>query len=75
VKSKSDQIRDAWNAGDHIAALKIAARFCDRSVETKIFKRGMAAHNNPGFYRQIGKEPEQIVATALTVLARRFGFK
>ena len=33
----------------------------------------MDAHNNPAFYRQIGKEPEQISRNALNVLARRFG--
>jgi hypothetical protein len=30
-----------------------------RSADTKAFKRGMDAHNNPKFYRQLGKEPEQ----------------
>jgi hypothetical protein len=52
--------------------LRIAARFFDRSADTKIFKRGMAAHNHPDFYRQLGREPGQIVANALDVLARRF---
>jgi len=55
------------------AEVWIAARFFDRSAETKIFKRGMDAHNNPAFYRQIGKEPEQISRNVLNVLARRFG--
>jgi hypothetical protein len=27
--------------------LRIAARFFDRSADTKTFKRGMDAHNNP----------------------------
>src|SRR5262249_4322146 len=27
-----------------------------------IFKRGMDAYNNPDFYRQLGKAPEQIMA-------------
>jgi hypothetical protein len=54
------------------AALQIAARFFDRSAETKTFKRGMDAHRHPVFYRQIGKEPEQLVRTALNLLARRF---
>ena len=54
-----------------IGALRIAARFFDRSAETKTFKRGMAAHNNPGFYRQLGQEPVQLVKDALEVLARR----
>jgi hypothetical protein len=69
---KSDQIRAAWAAGDRIGALRIAARFFDRSADTKTFKRGMGAHNNPDFYRQLGKDPEQIVGAALHVLAKRF---
>jgi hypothetical protein len=72
MNCKSDQIRAAWAAGDHIGALRIAARFFDRSSDTKTFKRGMDAYNNPGFYRQLGKDPEQIVCDALDVLARRF---
>jgi hypothetical protein len=73
MKRKVDQLRDAWNAGDQIAALRIAARFFDSSADTKTFKRGMAAHHHPAFYRQIGKEPEQLIKTALNRLARRFG--
>jgi len=69
---KTDRIRTALAAGDQIGALRIAARFFDRSFETKTFKRGMDAHNNPGFYRQLGKDPAQIVADALNVLAKRF---
>ena len=70
---KTDKIRAAWAAGDRIGALRIAARFFDRSADTLAFKRGMAAHNNPEFYRQLGKEPEQIVGDALAMLAKRFG--
>jgi hypothetical protein len=73
MRTKTDQIRAAWLAGDHIGALRIAAQFFDRSNETMIFKRGMDANNHPGFYRQLGKEPEKIAVNALQVLARRFG--
>ena len=69
---KTDKIRAAWATGDRIGALRIAARFFDRSAETKIFKRGMDAHNNPGFYRQLNKEPEQITQDAIETLANRF---
>jgi hypothetical protein len=37
------------------------------------FKRGMDAYNNPDFYRQVGKDPEQLMAIALELLARKFG--
>ena len=50
--SKCSNIREAWASGDHIGALRIAARFFDRSADTQIFKRGMDAHNHPDFYRQ-----------------------
>jgi hypothetical protein len=69
---KTDQIRAAWVAGDRIGALRIAARFFDRSVATRIFKRGMDAYNNPRFYRQLGNDPEQLITNALELLAKRF---
>jgi hypothetical protein len=50
------------------SALRIAARFFDRSTDTKTFKRGMNAYKNRDFYRQLGKDPR-----ALEVLAKRFG--
>jgi hypothetical protein len=70
--SKCDKISAAWAAGDRVGALRIAARFFDRSDATKTFKRGMDAHNNPGFYRQIGKDPDSLLSAALESLARRF---
>jgi len=73
MNRKTDQIRTAWAAGDQIGALRIAARFFDRSTDTKTFKRGMDAYNNPNFYRQPGKDPEGLMAAALEVLAKGFG--
>lgn len=72
MRSKLDQIRGAWAAGDRIAALRIASRFGDRSPETQVFKRGWDAHSNPDFYRQIGKDPAGIVAMGLDALAAKF---
>jgi hypothetical protein len=71
--SKTDRIRAAWAVGDRVGALRIAARFFDRSADTKLFKCGMDAHTHPDFYRQLGKEPEQITHDALETLAKRFG--
>lgn len=72
MQTKLAQIRSAWAAGDHIAALRIASRFGDRSPETQIFKRGWDAHRNPDFYRQIGRDPEADTAAALKALAAKF---
>jgi hypothetical protein len=70
--TKTDKIRLAWASGDRVAALRIAARFFDQSAATKAFKRGMDAHNNPGFYRQLGKDPDSLLSAALELLARKF---
>jgi hypothetical protein len=72
LTTKTDQIRTAWSAGDRIGALRIAAQFFDRSAATKTFKRGMDAHNNPGFYRQLGSDPDLLLSAALQLLARKF---
>jgi hypothetical protein len=58
--------------GDRIGALRIAARFFDRSVDTRTFKRGMDAYNNPDLYRQLEKDPEQLMAAAFESLAKKF---
>jgi hypothetical protein len=72
MNCKTDRIRAAWAAGDQIGALRIAARFFDRSIDTITFKRGIDAYNNADFYRQLGKDPDQLIAAALDVLAKRF---
>jgi hypothetical protein len=72
---KTDQIRAVWASGDRIGALRMAAQFFDCSNETMIFKRGMDANNHPDFYRQLGKEPQELVTAALEILARRFDLR
>jgi hypothetical protein len=72
VNCKNNEIRAAWSAGNRIGALRIAGRFFDRSIDTIIFKRGIDAFNNPNFYRQLGKDPEQLMAAALELLAKKF---
>jgi hypothetical protein len=62
----------AWATGDRIGALRIAARFFDRSADTKSFKGGMEAYNNPDFYHRLRKHPERMIGDALELLARRF---
>ena len=52
--------------------MKIASRFFDRSEDTLIFKRGFDAYRRPAFYDQLGKNPEQIVNEAVSLLRRRF---
>lgn len=70
-KSKTAQIREAWAAGDKLAALRIASRFSDRSDDTKAIKRGWDAYSNPCFYQQIGKDPAKLTGEAFAIIERR----
>jgi hypothetical protein len=73
MQSKSECIKQALRDGDWVAALRLASRFHDRSSDTAMFKRGFDAYQHPGFYRQLGKDPNQLVAAAVIRLWRRFG--
>ena len=68
MKCKVDQIRDAWAAGDQIGAMRVAARFFDRSNDTLTFKRGMSAYNNPGFYHHPAKVEDLVDFVVARVL-------
>jgi hypothetical protein len=35
----------------------------------------MNANNHPGFYRQLGKEPQELVTAALALLQKRFDLR
>jgi hypothetical protein len=72
VPCKTGQNLAAWDTGDRIGALRIAARFFDRSADTQAMTRGMDAHNHAQFYRQIGQEPQELITSALDLLAKRF---
>jgi hypothetical protein len=72
VKTKSQKIREALAAGDHVSALRIAAHFFDRSADTLTYKRGLDAQNHPKFYRQLGRDPRKSADKAIALLKKNF---
>lgn len=70
--SKTECIKAKLALGDWPSALRIASRFCDRSNDTLVFKRGFDALQHPDFYRQLGKNPDVIVNAAIERLHARF---
>ena len=72
MKPKIDTLREFWNAGERVKALAVAARFFDRSEETRLFQQAHGALLNESFYRQIGKDPQEIADRAFAALARKF---
>ena len=72
MQTKTDKIKKAIEAGDARKAISLASKFFDRSAETQLYKQAQSAANNPGFYRQIGKDPDAIIAAAMDNLTHRF---
>jgi hypothetical protein len=72
METKSNKIAAALRNGDERKAISLASKFFDRSEETRLYQQAQSAVNNPAFYRQIGKDPDVIIAQAVEVLTRRF---
>lgn len=72
MQSKTERIKATLGRGDWPSALRLASRFHDRSNDTVTFKRGFDAYRHPDFYRQLGKDPDQLVGAAIVRLRARF---
>jgi hypothetical protein len=72
MQSKTELIRATLDRGDWLNALRVASRFHDRSDDTMTFKRAFDAYQHPEFYWQLGKDPDQIIHSAVERLKARF---
>ncbi len=69
--NKTARLRAHLRAGDHQHALAIAARW-QLGDDTATVQRAHQACWRPGFYRQLGHDPDQLIAQGVEVLRRRF---
>ena len=72
MKTKLSKLKALWAAGDRMAALRMAARFPRLGNQKTEITQAWAAANNPGFYRQLGKNPEELIETGITALMQRY---
>lgn len=70
--SKPQQILDALAAGDDRTALRIAASFQHLGKQKTAIHRGWEALNRPDFYRQIGLDPDALVADGIAAVRTRY---
>ena len=73
--TKLDQMKALWAAGDRRNALRMAASWPMLGEHKDAIQRGWAATVNPGFYRQLGKDPEVVQKAGLEALAERYGLE
>jgi hypothetical protein len=72
MQSKTDQIKNAILKNDYTKAISIASKFFDKSSDTKLYKQAQSALQSPAFYKQIGKNPEDILNKAIESLKIKF---
>lgn len=73
MKKQIDILRELWAAGEYRKALKLAAKWPRLGAQARAIKDGWDATSNPGFYRQINKNPDAMYKAGLAAVAERYG--
>jgi hypothetical protein len=73
METKLAKLRAAYAAGDHVGALRIAAKFPRLGGHREAITRGWAAHTNPAFYRELGHDPAALIAAGIAATVERYG--
>ena len=71
--TKLDAVTDAMRAGDWPKALSLAAKFPRLGDEKREIMQANEALKRPDFQRQLGRDPEQLIAAGQMALIRRYG--
>ena len=72
VQTKLTKLKTHVAAGDHRAALKLAAGWPRLGEHKEAIQRGWAAMVNPDFYRQIGQDPGLLIAAGVVAIRERY---
>jgi hypothetical protein len=77
MQTKLSILRGHIAAGRTRDALKLAASWGRRGLggggHAEDITAGWAAINNPAFYREIGKDPDALVAAGIQAIKERYG--
>lgn len=73
MNTKLSRLTTAYRSGDIVGALRIAAKFPQLGAEKEAITRAWAAVKNPAFYREIGRNPEELIEAGRAALACRYG--
>ncbi len=70
---KIDTLITLMRTGDWPAALSLASKFPRLGPHGPVIKRAHEACCWPGFYRQLGRNPEQLLRAGVKALMERYG--
>jgi hypothetical protein len=72
METKLAKLKAALATGDHVGALRIAAKVPQLGDEKADITRAWGAIQNPDFFRQLGKDPERLIELGVLALRRRY---
>lgn len=72
MQTKLSKLKLAWESGNKIEALRIASKFPQLGNEKTAIMQGWSAYQNPAFYREIGKNPDELMALAYASLKSKY---
>ena len=72
METKASQLRQMIAAEDWTGALRMAAKFPQLGAQREAIQLGWSALSQPGFYRQIGKDPDALVRAGVQALKERY---
>ena len=74
METKSDKLKALLLEGNYAKALSMAAKFPRLGKHKDQIRLGHEANQNPNFYKQIGKNPEQLVQDGIAALKERYEY-
>ena len=72
MQTKLSQVKQYMADGNYHTALRLAASFPRLGDHREPITRGWAALTNPGFYREIECDPDELVAAGLDAIRERW---
>ena len=72
METKLEKLKSCAAMGDWPSALRIAVRFPRLGADKVRIERGWEAIARPAFMRQIGKDPDALVADGIAALKSRY---
>ena len=68
-----DELKKYAAQNDWRAAMRIAAKFPRLGAEKAAITRAWEAMNRPDFYRQIGRNPDDLIDAGIAALRQKYG--
>ena len=73
METKIEKLRVMMASGEWRDALKLASSWPRLGTHKTRIERGWAAFRSPEFYRDIGKDPDELIRDGIAALVERYG--